>query len=59
MQAHQPVTVTGLNSWGIMEVVSGLVCERSLTHQAVMELGLLDEKHALRAAERSIYFCLF
>jgi len=27
MQAHQPVTVTGLNSWGIMEVVSGLVCE--------------------------------
>ena len=27
MQAHQPVTVTGLNSWGIMEVVSGLVCQ--------------------------------
>ena len=27
MQAHQPVTVTGLNDWGIVQVVSGLVCE--------------------------------
>ena len=27
MQAHQPVTVTGLNDWGIIQVVSGLVCE--------------------------------
>jgi len=27
MQAHQPITVTGLNSWGIIHVVSGLVCE--------------------------------
>jgi len=27
MQAHQPVTVTGVNDWGIIQVVSGLVCE--------------------------------
>jgi hypothetical protein len=26
MQANQPVTVTGLNSAGIIQVVSGLVC---------------------------------
>ena len=27
MEANQPVTVTGLNDWGIIQVVSGLVCE--------------------------------
>ena len=27
MEAKQPVTVTGLNSWGIIQVVSGLVCK--------------------------------
>ena len=26
MQAHQPITVTGLNSWGIIQVLSGLIC---------------------------------
>jgi len=27
MQDHQPVTVTGLNDWGIIQVVASLVCE--------------------------------
>ena len=26
MEANQPVTVTGLNDWGIIQVLSGLVC---------------------------------